>query len=461
MRKLWVIGIMLLCIGAGVVHTITITVRADLATGLTAYWTFDDGSGTTALDSSGNGNTGILHGATWTTAGKVNGALHFNGINSWVEVPDSDRVDLQKNFTVACWVYPDVHVGNYNMLVSKHQPNINDDHSWYWGIKNDVSTFVNWAGPEIHGTQDIPLNSWTHVAITYIDATTSFCFYNNGQLDTQLDADLSLRNIDKMLFIGSENGTTNFYNGLMDDVRIYNRALTSDEIHELYQSPEVHQNEPPISNFTWTPLVSTPNQPITFNASTSRDTDGSITKYEWDWNNDGIYEEYHSTPTATHSWDQAGSYPVTLQVIDNSGATGIKTITVTVRSGENEPPHADFTWSPPTPIQNQSITFDASGSNDPDGSITKYEWDWNNDGTYEEFHSTPTATHSWDQVGSYPVKVQVTDNDGATSIKTLTVAVSSSSGSETTNTGTPGFELIVLIGAITVVMFLWRTKRNL
>ncbi len=363
-KRVIVCGILLLLIGAGVVRTLTTTVKADLAAGLAAYWKFDDGSGTIAMDSSGNGNTGILHGATWTNSGRVNGALHFNGINSWVEVPDSDSVDLSKNFTVACWIYPDVHAGNYNMLVSKHQPYINSDHSWYWGIKNDVSTFVNWGNPEIRGTQDIPLNSWTHVAITYIDATMSFCFYNNGQLDRQMDADLSIRNTDKMLVIGSENGSTNFYDGLIDDVRIYNRALTSNEVLELYQA------------------------------------------------------------------------------------------------NENASPSAGFTVTPVAPVINQQITFNASMSNDPDGSITKYEWDWNNDGTYEEYHSTPTATHSWDQGGSFPVTLQVTDNSGATSIKTVTVSVSGSNGGGTsTPTGIPGFEAVVAIGAIAVAFLLWRQKR--
>ena len=132
----------------------------------------------------------------------------------------------------------------------------------------------------------------------------------------------------------------------------------------------------------------------------------------------------------------------------------------TVIGSENKPPVADFTWTPSTPTVNQTITFDASASNDPDGSLTVYEWDWNNDGTYEDSHTTPTATHSWAQAGNYPVMVRVTDNDGATSIKTITIPVSSESGNQTpdTSTKTPGFELVFVIGAIAVAMFLRRKK---
>jgi hypothetical protein len=129
---------------------------------------------------------------------------------------------------------------------------------------------------------------------------------------------------------------------------------------------------------------------------------------------------------------------------------------------ENEPPVAGFTWTPSSPKTNQTVTFDASASNDPDGSITTYEWDWNNDGTYENSYTTPTTTHSWAQAGSYPVKLQVTDNNDATSTKTLTVAVGGGGGGngDTDDKGTTGFELVIVIGAIAVSLLLWRKKRN-
>jgi len=132
----------------------------------------------------------------------------------------------------------------------------------------------------------------------------------------------------------------------------------------------------------------------------------------------------------------------------------------TVMSRENEPPVASFTWMPSNPTLNQTITFDASASTDLDGSLTLYEWDWNNDGVYEEFDTTPTATYSWSQAGNYSVTVRVTDNNGSTSTKTMTVPVSSGGGGgngDTDDKGTPGFELIIVIVAIALV-FLWKRK---
>jgi hypothetical protein len=131
---------------------------------------------------------------------------------------------------------------------------------------------------------------------------------------------------------------------------------------------------------------------------------------------------------------------------------------VFIKGYENEPPLVDFTWTPSTPKANQTIAFDASASNDPDGSLTLYEWDWNNDGTYDDSKTTPIATHSWAQAGSYPVKLQVTDNTGVSSIKALSVTVSSGGGNGgTDNKGTPGFELIIAFSAIALIFF-WKQK---
>jgi hypothetical protein len=91
---------------------------------------------------------------------------------------------------------------------------------------------------------------------------------------------------------------------------------------------------------------------------------------------------------------------------------------------KGDAPVADFSWAPQTPIQNQPIIFNASTSHDPDGFITLYEWDWNNDGIYEESNSTPTATHTWVNPGGYQVRLRVIDDQGlaGTIIKTINVS---------------------------------------
>ena len=133
----------------------------------------------------------------------------------------------------------------------------------------------------------------------------------------------------------------------------------------------------------------------------------------------------------------------------------------TVLQVENKLPHAEFTWLPSNLTFNQTITFDASASNDPDGSLVLYEWDWGNDGVYEESHTTPTTTHSWTQAGNYTVTVRVTDTRNGIATKTRTISLIDSNDDDDRDTkGTPGFELVFVICAITVAVFFLRKKQR-
>ncbi len=171
------------------------------------------------------------------------------------------------------------------------------------------------------------------------------------------------------------------------------------------------ENQPPVPLFDWEPEYPEPGEIVTFDASDSFDTDGTIVLYEWDWDNDGAYDESHTTSTATHVWYEVSLYPVTLRVTDDDGATDTKTKIVFVGI---MPPVADFTWTPEIPEPDETVTFDASDSYDADGTIVLYEWDWDNDGTYDESYIIPTAEHSWPEEGSYTVKLRVTDDDDLT-----------------------------------------------
>jgi hypothetical protein len=82
------------------------TRMADGSTGLVAAYSFDEGSGTIAADTSGNANTGTISGATWSTVGNMGGALAFNGSSSTVRVPDSASLDLTSGMTLEAWVRP-------------------------------------------------------------------------------------------------------------------------------------------------------------------------------------------------------------------------------------------------------------------------------------------------------------------------------------------------------------------
>ncbi len=91
--------------------------------------------------------------------------------------------------------------------------------------------------------------------------------------------------------------------------------------------------------------------------------------------------------------------------------------------GKKRPPIAEFTWTPPFPDPGEIILFNASDSYDPDGYITLYEWDWDNDGEFDENHTSPTVIHSWSIEGYYPVTLKVTDNSSLSMMKRKTVGI--------------------------------------
>lgn len=96
-------------------------------------------------------------------------------------------------------------------------------------------------------------------------------------------------------------------------------------------------------------------------------------------------------------------------------------ITNVVSGGGDQPPVAIFTWSPPDPMVNDSITFNASNSYDPDGYITNWSWDFENDGTVDALGKV--VTHAYNDAGMYRVKLQVQDNDSIISNCTEDVIV--------------------------------------
>jgi PKD repeat protein len=198
-------------------------------------------------------------------------------------------------------------------------------------------------------------------------------------------------------------------------------------------------NHAPSASFTISANPAKTATALTFDASASKDTDGSIAKYEWDLDGDGTFETTTTTPKVTHSYAAEGTYNVRLRVTDNGGATDLSVQTLTIIN--NQPPTASFTITPESAIKNEAIAFNGSASKDPDGSISKYEWDFDGNGTYESSSGTsPTTTHTYPTPGNYTVGLRVTDNGGKTATTTRPVTVSSGEPSHysTSVLATPG-----------------------
>lgn len=221
-----------------------------ITSGLLAWWKMDDGSGSSAADSSGNGNTGtLINSPTWTT-GKINGGLQLTSASSqYVDIVGSSGVaDNLDNFTVCCWF--NMSGGPVEqMLVSK----ITNDTAAGWMILGGsggqmlvfcVSGGGNYVGYDSTASTYADSN-WHHIAFTFSGHNT-IKLYMDGVADlatpdtggTWSSNNFSNANTIRIGNDASSDGV--YYNGIIDDVRIYNRALSSVEISNIFNNPGMY-----------------------------------------------------------------------------------------------------------------------------------------------------------------------------------------------------------------------------
>ena len=204
--------------------------------GLVGWWKFDEGSGTTAMDSSGNDNTGTLtNGPVWVD-GQRGKALSFDGLDDYVRIEASDSLDVTSQVTVEAWVYPKAYVdhdGSNSHIASR--TNTMGGHIYVLSVYPDshkASYSVN-PNPDQHpSSDDLFLSTWTHLAVTYDGSYVRL--YINGIFDSSYAQSGSIETTTNWLAIGcnSYGATYAHFNGTIDEVRIYNRALSQKEIQE-------------------------------------------------------------------------------------------------------------------------------------------------------------------------------------------------------------------------------------
>ncbi len=177
--------------------------------------------------------------------------------------------------------------------------------------------------------------------------------------------------------------------------------------------------QPPIADFSFAPDAPIAGTSVVFDATSSVDPDGTLTAFAWDFDGDGQPDA--TGPSAVHTFDLPGTYPVTLEVTDDQDNVDRLTQDVVVRpasaqlqesatssSQTFQPPIADFSFAPDVPIAGTSVVFDATSSVDPDGTLTAFAWDFDGDGQADA--TGPSAVQTFDLPGTYPVTLEVTDD---------------------------------------------------
>jgi O-glycosyl hydrolase len=216
---------------------ITVTVSNSAPTGLVAAYGFNEGAGTTTADASANGLTGTLSNASWSTAGRYGGALSFNGSNAWVTVADNNLLDLASAMTLEAWVKPAALSGWKTALIKERPGGL--AYSLY--ASDDTSRppagYINRNGTDVSvlGTTALTLNAWAHLAVTY-DASTLRLYVNGTEVASRSQTG-NITTSTGALRIGGNAVWGEYFSGLIDEVRIYNRALSAAEIQTDMTTP--------------------------------------------------------------------------------------------------------------------------------------------------------------------------------------------------------------------------------
>ena len=208
------------------------------APGLAAAYSFDEGSGATATDLAGKGNNGTLtNGATWAAAGKYGGAISFDGVNDLVTIADSASLDLTTGMTLAAWVRPSVTGWPYRTVVMKEQPGGLAYAMYLTDQTRPLSTVFSGGAERVaSGTAALAANTWTHLAATYDG--TNLRLYVNGTLVTTTPWSGTITASTGALRIGANTiWPEEAFQGLIDEVRVYNRALTLAELNSDMATP--------------------------------------------------------------------------------------------------------------------------------------------------------------------------------------------------------------------------------
>jgi hypothetical protein len=192
-------------------------------------WGFGTTTGTTATDASGHGLTGTISNATHTTSGKYGPALSFNGTSSLVSIPDYPKIDLTTGMTLEAWVRPS-SLSGWRAVMMKEQSG-----DLVYGLYANTDTnrpsgyaYVSGAERDARGTAQLPLNTWSHLATTY-DGITLRTYVNGVQVGSRAITG-SIAVSTGALRIGGNTVWGEYFSGLIDEARLYNRALTATEI---------------------------------------------------------------------------------------------------------------------------------------------------------------------------------------------------------------------------------------
>lgn len=420
-------------------------------TGLVSWW-----SGETDASDIQDGNDGVLrNGATAGGAGLVGGAFSFDGMDDFVEVAPAANLDITGSITLIAWVNvqdfgTDGFGGNpHPSVIGKgNVGNFDESYALFVNPDQTASILVNTTGTSsgrkiVGSGMALTAGSWHLIAGTYDG--TAVRFYLDGQ-EVGFTGHTGAMHLtpDPVLIGKADRGTSGiapgFFEGLIDEPQVYDRALTATEIQSIYDAASAGQCQTiappePDSDGDGVP-DDEDNCPSNANpAQADSDGDGvgdvcdncaaTVNPDQADADGDGVGDACDNC-AATANPDQADSDGDGVgDACDNCPTEANSDQADADADGigdacDNQPPAA-VAGGPYSGAEGAAIAFDGSGSVDPDGDGLTHEWDFDSDGSFDA--TGPSASHVYADNGSLTVALRVTDPSGASDEDTAPVTI--------------------------------------
>ena len=371
------------------------------------YWRLDEASGTVAHDVTPNGTNGTYSGGvTFGTAGAIAGttdtAVTMNGSNAVVST--ASAVPGPSVYSEELWFKTTTTTGGKLIGFGSAATgnSANDDRHVYM-LNNGKLTFGAYTNTTNTVTSSASYNDGKWHEMVATQASDGMKLYVDGALVASGSV-AAAQSYNGYWRVGGDTlagwpnqPTSNYFSGAIDEVAVYPNELSPAQVGDRFAKGNGAANVAPTAAFTSSP----DNLVVSFDGTSSTAGEGTITSYVWTFG-DG------STGTGakpSHTYAAGGTYNVALTVADNSGGTKTITEPVTVAAA-NVAPSAAFTST----SKNLTVSLDASGSKDTDGTVASYAWNFGDNTT----GTGVNPSHTYVTANTYLVTLTVTDNQGGT-----------------------------------------------
>jgi PKD repeat protein len=383
---------------------------------LVLRWKFDEGSGQSASDASVNRIDGNIVQAAWTSGALSTPGLLFNGSSACVLASPNPQLNLSKAMSIMGWVKTDAGF-NYNSTgMEKIQTyrlsavSGSAGATWSFGFLADNGSWGGAATPPVsHG-------AWHHIAGTFDGSRVAI--YVDGVLASSKAFSGRIVENAGNPFEVARRDSAYYYRGGMDDVRIYDGALTAQQVADTVAGREPLPNRVPVAVIAASTIAGPAPLAVAFDGSGSFDADGRIVSYSWVFG-DGATA---SGALASHTYASGGTYSARLTVVDDKGVNISASTIITVLSN-NRPPTATLSTSGAVFTAPASIGLTAAAA-DSDGTVSRVEF-YSGTALLGSDATAPYA-FTWGSVaaGTYALTAKAIDNAGAVGVSSsVTVTV--------------------------------------